>query len=195
MAAGSRWGTKQDKHDTRRSWGFDVQHAFERMATMLSFEITSAKRVDIEEAIINSNPLFNLVSRNKEIIPREEVLADIQQAHRIGAKRMLVKENEDYIGILEYLPLNPADQCAWLGLLVISGDRQSQGYGAQAVQLFEELMESQGISKYRIGVVTKNTRAHLFWMRHGFKRIDSKTNGNNKEILIYEKRIYQRTEG
>ncbi|MGG4396112.1 GNAT family N-acetyltransferase [Paenibacillus thiaminolyticus] len=159
------------------------------MKTMLSFEKTSAKLVDVEEAIINSNPLFNLVSRNKEIISREEVLDDIQQAHRIGAQRMLVKDDADYIGILEYLPMNPADQCTWLGLLVISGELQSQGYGTQAVQLFEEHMESQGIGKYRIGVITKNTPAHLFWMRQGFKRIDSKTNGNNKEILIYEKKF------
>ncbi|MDG0875626.1 GNAT family N-acetyltransferase [Paenibacillus thiaminolyticus] len=165
------------------------------MKTMLSFEKTSAKLVDVEEAIINSNPLFNLVSRNKEIMSREEVLDDIQQANRIGAQRMLVKDDADYIGILEYLPMNPADQCTWLGLLVISGELQSQGYGAQAVQLFEEHMESQGIGKYRIGVITKNTRAHLFWMRQGFKRIDSKTNGNNKEILIYEKKLHKRTEG
>ncbi|WP_240927502.1 GNAT family N-acetyltransferase [Paenibacillus thiaminolyticus] len=161
------------------------------MKTMLSFEKTSAKLVDVEVAIINSNPLFNLVSRNKEIMSREEVLDDIQQANRIGAQRMLVKDDADYIGILEYLPMNPADQCTWLGLLVISGELQSQGYGAQAVQLFEEHMESQGICKYRIGVITKNTRAHLFWMRQGFKRIDSKTNGNNKEILIYEKKLHK----
>lgn len=161
--------------------------------SMLSFKKSSAKLVDAEEAIINSNPLFNLVSRNKEIISREELLDDIQQAHRIGAQRMLLKDDADYIGILEYLPMNPADQCTWLGLLVISGDLQSQGYGAQAVRLFEELMDSQGIGKYRIGVVTKNTRAHLFWMRQGFKRIDTKTNGNNKEILIYEKKLHQGT--
>ncbi|CAH8771125.1 GNAT family N-acetyltransferase [Paenibacillus dendritiformis] len=161
--------------------------------SMLSFEKSSAKLVDVEEAIINSNPLFNLVSRNKEIISREELLDDIQQAHRIGAQRMLLKDDADYIGILEYLPMNPADQCTWLGLLVVSGDLQSQGYGGQAVQLFEELMDSQGIGKYRIGVVTKNTRAHLFWMRQGFKRIDTKTNGNNKEILIYEKKLHQGT--
>lgn len=159
------------------------------MKTVLSFQKSSLEQVEVEEAIINSNPLFNLVSRNKETISTEEVLDDIQQAHRIGAQRMLLKEDKDYIGILEYLPTNPADQCTWLGLLLISGELQSRGYGAQAVQLFEEHMKSQDISKYRIGVITKNTRAHLFWMRQGFKRINSKTNGNNKEILIYEKNI------
>ncbi|MCE5173615.1 GNAT family N-acetyltransferase [Paenibacillus profundus] len=156
---------------------------------MLSFQKSSAELVDAEEAIINSNPLFNLISRNKEMISTEEVLDDIQQAHRIGAQRMLLKENQDYIGILEYLPVNPADQCSWLGLLLISGELQSKGYGSQAVVLFEEYIRSQGVSKYRIGVITKNTRAHLFWMRQEFKRINSKTNGNNKEILIYEKNL------
>lgn len=123
------------------------------------------------------------------MISAEEVLEDIQQAHRIGAQRLLLKENQDYIGILEYLPVNPSDQCTWLGVLLISGELQSKGYGSQAVLLFEEDMRNQGISKYRIGVITKNTRAHLFWMRQGFKRINSKTNSNSKEILIYEKNL------
>ncbi|GIQ71559.1 hypothetical protein XYCOK13_43830 [Xylanibacillus composti] len=63
------------------------------------------------------------------------------------------------------------------------------GYGSEVLRQFEELMTSKEIKKYRIGVIVDNEPAHRFWNKQGFVRVASSINGDNKEIVIYEKTI------
>ncbi len=152
-------------------------------------ERSSKVFIDIEEKIINSNTFFNLVSKDKEILSKEEILDEIEQSEKIGAHRYLIKEKHEFIGILEYLLLNPNDQCTWLGLLLIENNLHLKGYGTKALELFYVLMKSQGINKIRIGVIAENTPAHIFWQKHGFLEIRTTINNDNKTIVIYEKEI------
>jgi RimJ/RimL family protein N-acetyltransferase len=156
---------------------------------MLSLVRSSIEYVAIEESIINSDSFFNLVSKNKEKLSSEEIAEEVNNAMNIGAERFLLKNNDDFIGLLEYLLVNPNDQSTWLGLLLIKKEFQSQGYGLKALQLFHEIMIMKGIAKYRIGVIAENIPAHKFWYKHGFVRIDSVINNDNKEIIIYEKNL------
>lgn len=89
---------------------------------MLFLEKSSLDLITIEEAIINSDINFNVLSKNKEILTIDEIIQEIKSAANIGAKRFLVKEDEEYIGIFEYLPINPSDQTTWLGLLLIKNE-------------------------------------------------------------------------
>ncbi len=156
---------------------------------MLTLIKSSIEYVEIEEAIVNSNPFYNFVSKNKETFSTEEVAEQITDAEKIGAQRFLIRHGNEYIGILEYLLLNPNDQCTWLGLLLIKKEFQAQGYGSKALELFNEEMITRGIEKYRIGVIAENAPAHKFWSKRGFVRVHSTINNDGKEIIIYEKRI------
>ncbi len=42
---------------------------------------------------------------------------------------VLIKFDDTYIGILDYLMENPNDHCPWLGLLMIHGDYRGFGFG------------------------------------------------------------------
>lgn len=150
---------------------------------------SSLELIDIEEEIINSVPSFNLLSKGKEIITKKEIEDEIKEAIRIGAERFILQENHKNIGIIEYLLHNPGDQSTWLGLLLIKGELQSQGYGKKAVKQYEALMNSKGIKKYRIGVIHNNEPAHQFWKKHGFYFIKNVINSDNQEIVIYEKTL------
>lgn len=154
--------------------------------SMLSLVRSSVDFVDIEETIVNSNTFFNLISKNKEKLTIKEITEDIINAMNIGADRFLIQHNNEFIGILEYLLLNPNDQSTWLGLLLIKKEYQAQGFGLKALQLFNEEMKAKGIEKYRIGVITENAPAHRFWKKHGFLKVNSKINEDQKEIIIYE---------
>jgi RimJ/RimL family protein N-acetyltransferase len=156
---------------------------------MLSLVRSSIDFVEIEEVIVNSNTFFNLISKNKEKLSTEEIAEEITNAMNIGAERYLIKHNHEYVGILEYLLINPSDQSTWLGLLLIKKELQAHGYGLKSLQLFNEIMKEKGIAKYRIGVISENTPAHYFWNKHGFIKVDSTINDDQKEIVIYEKVI------
>jgi RimJ/RimL family protein N-acetyltransferase len=156
---------------------------------MLFLEKSSLNLITIEEAIINSDINFNVLSKNKEILTIDEIIQEIKSGASIGAKRFLVKEDEEYIGILEYLPINPSDQTTWLGLLLIKNEHQTKGFGTQVLNLFEEKLVRQDVKKYRIGVIKENEKAHKFWSRQGFNRINQVTNEDGKEVIIYEKNL------
>lgn len=154
---------------------------------MLSLERSTIDQVEIERGIINSNNFFNLISKNKEVFSTKEILDEIEQAEKIGAHRYLIKENDDYIGIIEYLMLNPNDQCTWLGLLIFHKDLHSKGYGTKVLNLFYEMMKVHEITSFRIGVIAENEPAHRFWMRNDFVQINTVMNDDKKTIVIYEK--------
>ncbi|WP_280520929.1 GNAT family N-acetyltransferase [Xylanibacillus composti] len=122
-------------------------------------------------------------------MPQEEIEEELRQSKSIGAERFILYKDQVYVGIIEYLLHNHGDQCTWLGLLLIRNDLQSMGYGSEVLRQFEELMTSKEIKKYRIGVIVDNEPAHRFWNKQGFVRVASSINGDNKEIVIYEKTI------
>lgn len=153
------------------------------------FEQSSTQLIHIEEEIINSNSFFNLISKDKPRFTTEEILDEIKQAEQIGAHRYLLKDDQEYVGVLEYLRENPNDGCTWFGLLVIRSDLHSKGYGSKALEHFYEVLRNQHIETFRIGVIAENKPAQCFWQNHGFKEISKTTNSDNKTIFVYEKKL------
>jgi RimJ/RimL family protein N-acetyltransferase len=83
--------------------------------------------------IINSNHFFNLISNGKEELTPEDLISEINDSTKIGAERYLIKIEEKFVGIVEFLMRNPNDEFPWLGLLVIKKEFHNQGYAAQAL--------------------------------------------------------------
>lgn len=159
------------------------------MFLLLVFKQSSVDQVETEMQIINSNPFFNRISRDKDAYSEEEVLEEILQAEKIGAKRFILMDDNQPIGIFEYLLLNPNDQHTWLGLLLINKEFHSKGYGEAALKQYNEMMKSEGIFTYRLGVVAENDPGHRFWKKHGCREISSTINEFSKRIIIYENKL------
>ncbi|MFZ5966973.1 MAG: GNAT family N-acetyltransferase [Bacillota bacterium] len=156
---------------------------------MLGLERTSSELLDIEVSIINSDTFFNKISKDKDFFSSKEILEEIKQSNNLGAERFFIRDNMEYIGILEYLLKNPSDGCAWLGLLLIDKKYQSKGYGNKVLNLFYGIMKEKGVDRFRIGVIAENGPAHKFWKKNGFEYVKSTINQDKKEIVVYEKAI------
>lgn len=156
---------------------------------MFLFEKSSPDHIELEESILNSDTYFNFVSKGKELFSTEEILTEIKNGAKIGAERFIIKEKIEPVAILEYLMENPSDKCTWLGLLQIKKDYQGKGYGTRILQQFEQILASKHVKKYRIGVIAENQPALQFWQIHHFQRVNSITNEDQKEFIIFEKEI------
>ncbi|CAH0118532.1 MULTISPECIES: GNAT family N-acetyltransferase [unclassified Paenibacillus] len=141
----------------------------------------------IDLDIMNSDPFFNRISANKERLSPEEVRTEIDEAKQAGAERFLVQDGQAYVGVVEYLPLNPSDQCTWLGLLLIKKEFQSLGYGTKTLHLFYQFLKEKQIRTFRIGVIAENEPAHRFWKKQGFVEVKKAFYKTNIPIMIYEK--------
>jgi len=156
---------------------------------MLQLEQSTPESIEMEVAILNTNPFYNRLSKNKDALTIQEVAQDNLESEAIGARRFLLKDGETYVGILEWLPVNPKDGYPWLGLLLIDQSFQSAGYGTRALQTFYGLMREQGIGSFRIGVIEGNGPAHSFWKKHGFAAIRNSRTGDGLEVVVYEKDV------
>ncbi|WHX51009.1 GNAT family N-acetyltransferase [Paenibacillus woosongensis] len=151
-------------------------------------EKSTLNQIEIEAAILNSDPYYNRVAKGKEVLPMEEIRSEIQESLEIGAERYLLRVQQEYVGILEFLMKNPGDGYTWLGLLEIKKEHQSKGYGYKALNLFYSLMRERQVKQFRIGVISENEPGHRFWRRQCMKPVKV-TTADGKEVVVYEKHL------
>ncbi|WP_177186529.1 GNAT family N-acetyltransferase [Paenibacillus sp. CF384] len=142
-----------------------------------------------ELAILNSNPYFNVISKDKEQLTAQDIAAELKDAEHAGAERYIIREQGNDIGILEFLMHNPNDSCTWIGLLVIHGAYHGRGYGNAALALFDTIMRERGVTSHRLGVLASNAAAHAFWQRNGCIPVKPAVLPDGKDIMIYERTV------
>ncbi|GIO67085.1 GNAT family N-acetyltransferase [Paenibacillus sp. FSL M7-1455] len=152
--------------------------------------IPSTPKLFSEEVIIlNSDPFFNRVSKEKDVFTEEEIREEIQEGRNMGAERFVIQDGDRYVGVLELLMNNPKDGYPWLGLLQIRKSFQGQGYGRRAMDLFYDIMKERGVKTFRLGVIAENEPGHRFWKGQGMAPVKSVINQDGKEIIVYQKDI------
>jgi len=156
---------------------------------VIIFVKSSFDLFEVELAIVNSNRFFNLVSKDKEQLSSEDLLHEINESEKVGAERFVIKDNNQFVGIIEFLMNNPNDGYTWLGLLTIRNELQNKGYGKQALNEFYKIMKERQVNVFRIGVILENEPAHKYWRNQGFMEVSKKVMSDNKEIIVYEKNL------
>ncbi len=151
---------------------------------MMYFEEITKETLYIAQEIVNSNPEYNVCENGSGNRTPSEIEGEFLNPKTTS---VFVKLDDTYIGVFDYLMENPKDKCPWLGLLMIHRDYQGYGFGSQAYTLYENEMQSRGVERVRIGVISENTKAHRFWLKLGFLYIKTSNWENGKEIICYEK--------
>jgi RimJ/RimL family protein N-acetyltransferase len=157
-----------------------------RVGIILYFEEITKETLYIALEIVNSNPEYNVLENGNENRTPSEIEGEYLNPKTSSE---FVKLDDTYIGVIDYLMENPKDNCPWLGLLMIHRDYQGYGFGLQAYALYENEMQSRGVERVRVGVISENTSAHRFWLKLGFLYIKTANWKNGKEILCYEKNL------
>lgn len=153
---------------------------------MMSFEEVKKESLYIALEMINSNSEYNIYENGKEA----RTFADMEKEFlNPNSTSAFIKLDDTYIGIIDYLIENPRDHYPWLGLLLLHGDYQGYGFGAQAFAVYENEMLKRGKKTVRIGVLKENTKAQRFWESLGFIYYNTATTQNGSGIFCYEKQI------
>ncbi|WP_191561984.1 GNAT family N-acetyltransferase [Metabacillus idriensis] len=155
---------------------------------MITLEFRQDRHLPIELEIMNSNPEFNQISNGKTHLNQEDLDKERQEGKAVHAKRYVIKEHEQYIGIIEYCPLNPNDGKPWIGLFVMHKDFQGKGLAKLAYENAEAHLAAEGFKEIRLGVLTNNDRGIKFWERMGYTAFKEGMH-ENKPIFHYQKRI------
>ncbi|WP_223595545.1 GNAT family N-acetyltransferase [Neobacillus bataviensis] len=150
------------------------------------FEEIKKDTLYIAVEIVNSNPEYNVFENGKETRNLEDLKDEFLNQNTICS---FIKLDDTYIGVIDFMLENPNDHYPWLGLLMIHGDYQGYGFGAQAYALYEKEMLKRGLDTVRIGVLQENKKAQHFWESKGFVYYKTTSSKNGCGILCYQKSI------
>ncbi|MFB7140990.1 GNAT family N-acetyltransferase [Gottfriedia sp. NPDC056225] len=153
---------------------------------MITFEKITQDLLDVIEEITNSNQSYNLMENSRLTRTKEELLNEYFDSSK-QTETYFIKLDDTYIGLVDFLKLNPKDGFPWLGLLMIHNDYQGYGFGTNAFLLFEELLLKRSIHGLRLGVLLSNQQAKTFWESQGFTYVENRTNADGIEVEVYEK--------
>ena len=84
---------------------------------------------------------------------------DWQGARDTDGRHMLAlrdRETREAVGVLEYVELNPNDGHPWIGLIMVSAERQGEGLAAEAMEAVCNLIGLNWASPIRLGVIDEN---------------------------------------
>lgn len=90
-----------------------------------------------------------------------------------------VYEGDDLVGHLDFLLGYPEATTAYLGLLLIRGDRHARGLGRAAFEQWAAWVMAGPFRRIRLGVVEGNEPALAFW-----RRVGCLPTGERKEICV-----------
>ncbi|MEW9501774.1 GNAT family N-acetyltransferase [Jeotgalibacillus marinus] len=119
---------------------------------MIALEQNNINKLELEMEIMNSNPAYNLISKNKEKIQEEDIRDEHLESERLNAERLLIKQNKNYIGLVDYCLSNPSDNKPWISLFVIHKKYQGNGNATLAYQSFEQMIYKMNKKVLRLAV-------------------------------------------
>ncbi|WP_042349161.1 GNAT family N-acetyltransferase [Bacillus massiliigorillae] len=150
---------------------------------MITFEPITEETLYIAKEILNSNHDYNILENGSPNRSDEQVKEELQNDRSTS---VFIKADDTYIGVIDYLLINPKDQTTWIGLFMIHNDYHGFGYGLMAYTAFEEVIKTDSTPKLRLAILEKNIIAKNFWERVGYSFYDK---GKVKENIVdcYEK--------
>ncbi|MGQ3684314.1 MAG: GNAT family N-acetyltransferase [Candidatus Loosdrechtia sp.] len=135
----------------------------------------TSKNIHEVARIYQENPKFFKLLTGTEEIPLAYIEGEIE-----GIPQDFNKENKFFmgiflkisnmmIGVADFLVSYPVYGKGCFGLLLLSEQFQSQGYGKKAVQLVEKwAYECYAVREITLGVELINKKAYAFWTKCGY---------------------------
>lgn len=149
--------------------------------------------------VFSTNPDYVRMTEGPGGYSLAQFQRDWQVASRTPGRHMWAiwrKPDGAPIGLTDFLEENPSDHLPWLGLLIIRGDLQGQGYGTETLDaLLAYFCDDRRWPVVRIGVVATNTHTLGWWQRRGFRPVRTvrqRLPAGETEIVCLELRLEPR---
>ncbi|WP_162785082.1 GNAT family N-acetyltransferase [Bacillus sp. P14.5] len=115
---------------------------------MITFETNEINKWKIELEIMNSNSSYNQMSKNKSTINYDDILSEYKESKKLNTTRLLIKQGDNYIGLVDYCINNPSDNTPWISLFVIHKQFQGGGNSLGVFQQLEDIIRKEGKKNY-----------------------------------------------
>jgi RimJ/RimL family protein N-acetyltransferase len=121
--------------------------------------------------VFHSNPQY-LEWTGETGYDLETLRADWQSAQETQGRHMLAmrdRESGAIVGVLEYLEVNSNDGHPWIGLIMLSAERQREGLAAEALEAVCNRITLNWASPIRLAVIEDNHAGLALAVSLGFQ--------------------------
>ena len=149
-------------------------------------ETLSPGGLALQQRIINSQPAFNLTLGGPAALSLGAIRQDAEAVLAAGGRYLVIRRQQEVVGIAHLLANNPFDKHPWIGLLVIDSEMAGKGVGRNAVSQLCHHLAQLNPAPVRLCVQLSNPAALAFWQRCGFEQIEEDLDEENRPIAILQ---------
>jgi RimJ/RimL family protein N-acetyltransferase len=124
-----------------------------------------------------------------EALQRDWHIATITPGRHMLALRD--REEDEIVGVLEYLESNDHDGHPWIGLIMVDATRQREGLAGEAMTAVCELINLNWASPVRLGVIDENKAGLALAISLGFEPYGETfqdLGGGEQRLVLMERR-------
>ena len=141
---------------------------------LIEYEIAIITRENFEKVfeVYNTNQNFFLLTQGSKTTVESSIndidalppTCDVSQKIYVS-----ICEQDKIIAVMDLITGYPEETTIWIGLLLIHGDMQGKKIGSRIVNAVLDAAYATGSKSAQLGVIESNTRAVVFWQKHGFE--------------------------
>jgi RimJ/RimL family protein N-acetyltransferase len=162
----------------------------------LTISTATEEHLPALQEVFATNPAYTELVQGPGGYSLAELQRDWHVAGLSGRTMLAIRRSADgaVVGAAEFMDEHPnGGQPGWLGLLLIRGDAQGQGYGSEALAgLLAHLADDRRWPLVRVAIARHDERALRFWGRHGFAPYATDVRrlpGGETEFVCLERRL------
>ena len=76
---------------------------------------------------------------------------------------------EKLVAVLDWISGYPAKETAWIGLFMVSAEKQGKGVGSGIIRDMAASLKAVGYREIQLGVDKGNPQSFAFWTKNGFE--------------------------
>ena len=153
-----------------------------RLASVLPVYLSNLAYLELTEGSGGEAATYDLAR-----LERDLAVAQMAPGRRVAA--LLLEPDREVVGVLDWLDAHPEDGEAWIGLLMIHGDRQGDGLATEAFEGLAEHLRRDGRPAVRAAVIDRNEAGRGLVAKLGFVPVGEETlrlPGGPERLVVYE---------
>ena len=111
---------------------------------------------------------------------RTETTGNAFQMRRLGERDVdailalcegnrLFYQYQKLVAVLDWISGYPAKETAWIGLFMVSAEKQGKGIGSGIIRDMAASLKAVGYREIQLGVDKGNPQSFAFWTKNGFE--------------------------
>jgi RimJ/RimL family protein N-acetyltransferase len=145
-------------------------------------------------AVFKSNPHYLSWTEEGEY-DLDALRADWDAANETEGRHMLALRDRatgEIVGVIEYLENNASDGHPWIGLIIVTADRQREGLAAEAVEAVSEHVHRNWAQPIRMAVIDENRAGLALAISLGFTpygEAPQLLGGKEQRLVLLQRRM------